>query len=125
MSSKFVSFLEAVGKDIEKGLVYVIPVAGAGLAAFAPEFSPLFTTVSQAVITAEQNFAAIGQQSGTGVSKLAAVTGVVGNLISTALKAAGKQGSTAEVQSVINGIVTMLNAIPAPAPAQAPAPASS
>jgi len=118
MTSKFVTFLEAVGRDFKKGLDYVLPIAAtAGEVAvgiFAPSLSPLFNQTVAAVVTAEQSAAAVGKQSGTGAAKLASVVQLVGPLITQALNVAGKESDNAAVQNYVNAIVTILNAIPAP-----------
>jgi hypothetical protein len=115
MSNKFISFLKKVGLDIEK---YVMPVAETAgevaVSVFAPGLGPLFNQTVAAVVTAEQNFAAAGQQSGTGVQKLAAVVGVAGSLIKQGLVDAGVSNPTqAQVEGYISSVVTILNAVPA------------
>lgn len=117
MTNKFLSFLEAVGRDIRKGLHYLIPIAETAgevaIATFAPSLGPLFNQTVNAVITAEQSFAAIGQQKGTGPQKLAAVLTLMGPLIKQALADVGKPNSDTEVQEYINAVVRILNALPA------------
>jgi len=121
MANKFVSFLEAVGRDFKK---YVLPIAETAgevaISAFAPALGPLFNATVSAVSTAEAAAAAAGKQSGTGVQKLAAVVQLMGPLIAQGLTDAGMQNDTAAVEAYINSIVTILNSIPAPAPAPAP-----
>ncbi|HXM59363.1 MAG TPA: hypothetical protein VN950_00810 [Terriglobales bacterium] len=114
MSSKFVGFLEAAGRDIKKDLPWVAKIAEVGVAGFFPAASPLFNQVANQVIAAEQNFAAIGQQSGTGSSKAAAVTQISGNLIQQFLT---DSGSKLTVAQYIETVVNMLNLTPAPAAA--------
>jgi hypothetical protein len=118
MSSKFVSILETVGKDIKKALDFILPyaqtVGETAVSIYAPGLGPIFNATVSAVMTAEANFAAIGKSSGSGASKLAAVTSVVGGLIKQALADAGKASDDAAVQSYINGVVQVLNAAPAP-----------
>jgi hypothetical protein len=122
MSSKFVSFLETVGRDFKKGLNFVLPYAATAgetaVAIFAPQLGPLFNQTVSAVVTAEQNAAALGKQSGTGAQKLASVVQLMGPLIQQGLSDAGQAADDAAVQNYINAIVTILNAAPAPAPAQ-------
>ena len=112
MSNKFVGFLEAVGRDIKKELPWVVKVAEVGVAGFFPGASPLFNQVANSVLTAEQNFAAIGQQSGTGTAKAAAVTTVAGNLIQSFLT---ESGSKLTVAGYVDTVVNMLNTTPQPA----------
>ena len=120
----FKSWLQKVGEDFKKGLDFILPYAStageAAVAAFAPSMGPLFNSTVTAVATAEQNFAAIGKQNGTGASKLAAVLGIAGNLIKQGLTDAGKPNDDAAVQGYINSVVTVLNSVPAPAPKATP-----
>ena len=117
--NKFESFLVAAGKDFEHGLVKILPYAETAgevaVAEFAPALGPLFNQTVTAVITAEQNAAALGKQTGTGASKLAGVVQIAGGLIKQGLAAAGKQSDDAAVTNYINGVVAVLNAAPAPA----------
>lgn len=123
MTNKFVSFLEAVGRDFENGLSVVLPfieTAGeAAIATFVPALGPLFNQTVSAVVTAEQAAAAIGKQSGTGVQKAAAVVVLVGPLIEQALIDAGKPSDATAVQNYVNSIVAILNLAPAPVTAAA------
>jgi hypothetical protein len=118
---KFVTWLEKIGRDFEKGFTEVAPyVEDAGEAAvalFIPKLSPLFNQTVSAVITAEQSAAAAGQQSGTGTQKLGSVVQLMGPLIKQVLTDVGKPADDAAVENYINAIVTILNAVPAPASA--------
>jgi hypothetical protein len=114
VTSKFIGFLEAFGRDIKKELPWVVKVAEVGVAGFFPAASPLFNQVANACVSAEQNFAAIGKQSGTGTDKAAAVTQVVGNLIQNFLT---ESGSKLSVAQYIETVVNMLNLTPPPAAA--------
>ena len=122
MSNKFISFLEAIGRDFKKGLDFILPYASTAgevaVSIFAPALGPLFNQTVNAVITAEQAAAAVGKQAGTGAAKLASVTQLMGPLIAQGLTDAGKATDNAAVQNYINSIVTILNAVPAPAPKQ-------
>jgi len=109
MTSKFVSFLETVGKDFTKFL----PAAETAMAIFEPALSPMFNMTVNAVVTAEQSFAAAGKQTGTGTQKLAAVVGVAGPLIAQGLADAGKASDTASVENYVSSVVTILNSVPA------------
>jgi hypothetical protein len=133
MTSKLVTFLDEIGQDFKNGLKKLYPLIkeGTALAAAAgPEIAqidPLFGTVFQTAVAAvsevEQKFAALGQQSGTGLSKLADATGILEPLVSEALTLVGKVADEAAVQKYINLVVAFLNGIPASAPAPDPAPA--
>jgi hypothetical protein len=113
----FKSFLETVGKDFKKGLDAILPyaetVGEAAVAAYAPALGPLFNQTVNAVVTAEQAAAAVGKQTGSGVSKLAAVVGLIGPLIEQGLKDAGKSASATDVANYVNSVVTILNTAPA------------
>ena len=111
-TNKFIGFLEAFGRDIKKELPWVAKVAEVGVSAFFPGASALFNQVANACVSAEQNFAAVGQQSGTGEQKAAAVTQVVGNLIQQFLT---ESGSKLTVAQYIATVVNMLNITPPPA----------
>lgn len=117
MSNKFISWLEQAGKDFAKGIEAILPIAEtAGVVAvssFAPELGPAFNTTVTAVALAEQKYAALGQQTGTGAQKLADVLNIAQPVISKALADAGKSSDTASVTNFINSVVTILNAVPA------------
>jgi hypothetical protein len=120
-ASKFVSVLDHIGHDFKVGLTKIMPFAeGAGEVAvsiFAPGASALFNQTVAAVATAEQSAAAVGQQSGTGPQKLAAVAQLMGPLIKQALADVGKPNDDTAVNSYISSVVTILNAMPASEPA--------
>jgi hypothetical protein len=121
MTSKFVSFLETVGRDFQKGLSFILPYAEsageAAVAIYAPALGPMFNSTVSAVVLAEQKYAALGKQSGTGTSKLSDVVQLIGPLIAKGLQDAGKAADAAAVNGYINSVVTILNTTPAPAPA--------
>lgn len=116
--NKVESWLVAAGKDFVHGLGEVLPYAEtageAAVSLYAPALGPLFNQTVSAVVTAEQKYAALGRQSGSGASKLADVVTIMGPLIAQALNVAGKSNETAAVQGYINSVVTILNAVPAP-----------
>jgi hypothetical protein len=116
----FKSVLTKIGEDFKKGLDFVLPwAASAGEVAvsiYAPALGPMFNSTVTAVITAEQNAAALGQQKGSGAQKLAAVTQIAGGLIKQGLTDAGRPSDVTAVQGYINSVVQILNAAPAPAP---------
>jgi hypothetical protein len=118
MSNKFVTVLEAIGKDFEKGLSAILPYAQTmgetAVSLFAPSLGPLFNSTVTVVAAAEQKYAALGKQSGTGPSKLADVLQIAEPVIAQGLAAAGKASDTAAVTNYVNSVVTVLNAAPAP-----------
>jgi len=117
----FKSFLVAVGEDFKKALPWIASIGEAAVSAFLPAMSPLFNQTVNAVITAEQNAAALGTQSGSGPAKLAAVVALMGPLIAQGLKDAGKPNTATDVENYINTIVEVLNTTPTPI-ATTPAP---
>jgi hypothetical protein len=118
VTNKVETFLEAVGKDFAKGLAAVLPYAATmgetAVSLFAPALGPLFNTTVAVVTAAEQKYAALGQQSGTGTQKLADVLQIAEPVIAQGLKVAGKSSTTADVTSYVNSVVAVLNAAPAP-----------
>jgi hypothetical protein len=123
MSNRFISFLDKVGHVFKKGLDVILPVAETagevGVRIFAPEVYPLFHQTVAAVVTAEQNAAAVGAEH-TGAQKLAAVVQIMGGLIKQGLVDAGKEASDAKVQEYISAVVTILRAFPVPLEVDAP-----
>lgn len=120
MTNKFVSFLEAVGKDFKKGLDVLLkfaPEAETAVGIFAPQLGPAFNTTVNAVVMAEQKYAALGKQTGTGQQKLADVLQIAEPVIAQSLADAGKANDTASVTNYVNSVVAVLNAAPAPTPA--------
>jgi hypothetical protein len=115
--------MKAIGKDVEK--VFLSPWFQTGVkigeevvSMAIPALSPAFSLTAQAILTTEANFAAVGQQTGTGAQKLASVISSSGNLIAQALKDAGVSNVTQQtVADYISAIVTLLNATPAPSAA--------
>ena len=117
MTNKFVSWLEAVGKDFQKGLSFLLPwAAGAGevaVSAFAPALGPMFNSTVSAVVLAEQKYAVLKQQTGSGPSKLKDVVTLMGPVIAQGLADAGRANDAPAVQTYVNSVVAVLNAAPA------------
>lgn len=126
----FTSFLTAIGQDFKNGLAKLDPWIKKGLSiaqaaetplmALDPAIGVIFQTVVATVSSIEQKFAAMGQQAGTGVQKLAEAMTILQPVVTQAFAAAGKASDTATVQNYISKTVDFLNAIPvsgAPAPA--------
>ena len=117
-NSKFISFLDAVGRDFKKGIDFLLtnPFAVTAekvvIGSIAPELLPTYNVTRTAVILAEENFASIGKQSGTGVEKSAAVLQVVGGLIKQGLADVGMANDGPAVQKWIDFVVTGLKAAP-------------
>lgn len=131
MSNKFVTFLDTVGHDFKVGLQKLDPWVREGIvlataaetevSALDPAIGVIFRTVVATVSSIEQKFAAMGQQAGTGVKKLAEATTILQPVVAQAFAAAGKVADLATVQNYISAVVGFLNAIPASVTA-APAP---
>jgi hypothetical protein len=124
MSNTKQTFLQKVGSefktiatDVNKVFAKADPIvqeAEPYITLFFPGFGSLFTTIANEVISTEQKFAAIGQQSGSGKAKLASVLAVVGPVAQQILSSAKLPSDEATVNSLINGVVGLLNAVPAP-----------
>lgn len=123
--NKFVGFLEAIGKDFEKGLGfavhYAVPVeklVALLFPAVAPEMMGVVTATSliqTAVISVEQKYAAAGVQNGTGSQKAAEVLTLTEQAVIALLKQDGITADTSYVQSIISAVVGILNMQTAPA----------
>jgi hypothetical protein len=128
MANKFVSVLETIGKDFQKGLTEVVKFlpAATTLAGFifpasvAPlESATVVANLLQTAISeAEQKLAAVGTQDGTGPQKLATVitlvTGAVTSLlaeptVSAALAHEGISVDTTYITNLVNAVVAFLN----------------
>jgi hypothetical protein len=136
--ASFKSFLSAFGKDFKGVFAWLGSAQGqaeitgleADATAITTAFNPaagaalagvetLFNTGLKQVISIEAVAAAAGAQSGTGAQKSAAVVSAIAPDVSSFLLAIGVSKPTAaQVQSVstsvTNGIVGILNALPAP-----------
>lgn len=128
MSNKFVNILETVVKDVEKGLVFIVKYLPAvdtiaGLL-FPASVAPLATATSvadllqNAIVITEQKFAASGAQNGTGAQKLAEVSTLAGQAVTTlladpataaALQKAGIVVDSTYINNLISAIVGFLN----------------
>jgi hypothetical protein len=121
----FVGVLEAVGKDFTKGLSwaveYAVPVAKL-VALLFPQLQPetlgavaALTLIQNAVLLVEQEYAAMGVQSGTGAQKLAAVVLLANGAVTSLLATAGITVSQAYVESLVSAVVSILNVQQMPA----------
>jgi hypothetical protein len=135
VTNKFVTFLEDVGKDFKNGLAKLLPIVAKGVSiatvaepfvtALNPLVGSIFQTTVATVSSIEQKFAALGQQSGTGVQKLGEAVTILTPVLGQALTSAGLAADLPTIQNYISAVVGFLNAIPAAtaAPAAAPSPA--
>ena len=115
----FLTVLEAIGKDFEKGLKwavgYAIPVEKlVGL--LFPQAAPALVAVADAtsliqgaVLLVEQKYAASGAQSGTGPQKLAEVMALAGSTVISLLEQAGIAANGSYVESLVSAVVGVLN----------------
>lgn len=125
MTNKVVTFLEAVGHDFKVGLQKIDPFikeavvlgtdAEAEVSALDPALGAILKLTVATVSSIEQKFAAMGQQTGSGVQKLAEVTTILEPVIGQAFSVAGKPSDFPTVQKYISAVVDFLNAIPASA----------
>lgn len=126
----FLSVLEAIGKDFEKGLAwaveYAVPVEKlVGL--LFPSATPVVGAVADAasliqgaVLMVEQKYAASGAQSGTGAQKLAEVMALAGAAVASLLRQGGIVAGDSYVESLVSAVVGVLN-VQAMPPAKAAA----
>lgn len=120
----FVSVLETIGKDFEKGLKwaaeYAIPVEKLvallfpAAAPVAGEVADATSLIQSAVLLVEQKYAAAGRQSGTGAEKLAEVLLVAGQTVSALLAKAGIAANASYMQKLVSAVVAILNVQQAP-----------
>jgi hypothetical protein len=128
MANKFIGFLEAAGKDFEKGLEFVVkeaPAADALVNLIYPPSAivtgPATTAVNllqNSILAIEQKYAASGVQSGTGTQKATEVISLAGPAATTLLTEAGVKGvDETYVDNLITLLVGLLNVkVPATAP---------
>lgn len=115
----FLSVLEEVGKDFEKGLKwaveYAVPVEKLVVLLF-PQAAPAVIAIADAtsliqgaVLLVEQKYAASGAQTGTGPQKLAEVMVMAGSAVISLLGGAGISASNSYVESLVSAVVGVLN----------------
>jgi hypothetical protein len=97
-------------KDIAAFGQKVQPVAsfiGSVISLADPLLAPAVTTVLSTASFVEGQFNAAGQATGTGEQKLATVVTLIGPLVASTLKAAGKPNAASDVNSFISGVVNL------------------
>lgn len=115
----FLSVLEQIGKDFEKGLEwaveYAVPVEKL-VALLFPQAAPAIVAVADAtsliqnaVLMVEQKYAASGAQSGSGAQKLAEVMALAGSAVVSLLKSADISANSGYVEGLISAVVGVLN----------------
>lgn len=121
----FLSVLEQVGKDFEKGLKwaveYAVPVEKL-VALLFPQAAPAVVAIADAtsliqgaVLLVEQKYAASGAQSGSGPQKLAEVMTLAGSAVISLLQQANISANGSYVESLISAVVGVLNVQTMPA----------
>jgi hypothetical protein len=113
----FKSFLSAFGHDLKKVVDIAVPVERAVqpyLALFVPGIAAGLNLATGAIASTEQKLTAQGAGTGSGPQKLAEVTAIVGPAFTQLLAAEGIRVNDAQMAAIFNGIVAVLNAIPAP-----------
>lgn len=108
----FKSVMQWIGEEFQKALPW-LQKGAAVLQVFDPAAGALFNSTVNIVATVEQKYAALGQQKGTGASKLADALQIGEPIIAQGLKIAGKANDTAAVTNYINSVVTVMNTTPA------------
>ena len=132
MTNKFLSIMEAIGRDALKALSEVakyLPEVGALAAEIFPAQTAAISgvvnsvqLVQNAVVTVEQKMAAGGAATGTGTQKLADVLTIVTPTVTQLLTTEGVKVDTAYLTNLVNTVVGILNlrdATPAPPSASA------
>ena len=115
----FISVLETIGKEFEKGLKwavkYAVPVETL-VALLFPAAAPLAAGVANAtsliqnaVLLVEQKYAASGVQNGTGAQKLSEVMLLTEQSVTSLLSSAGITADTSYLQSIVSAVVVILN----------------
>lgn len=121
----FLSVLEQIGKDFEKGLEwaveYAVPVEKLVVLLF-PAAAPAVIAVADAtsliqnaVLMVEQKYAASGVQSGSGPRKLAEVMALAGSAVISLLKSADISANSGYVEGLVSAVVGILNVQSMPA----------
>jgi hypothetical protein len=122
MANKVISWLEKIGADVKRDVIFavskVLPIA-AEVAQEAEPFVDLalpaegtmYNTVVTAVVSTEKAYAALGTQNATGAQKLQAVLSSVRGALLPQLEKAGLTGdaATAALTKYVNAVVAILN----------------
>jgi hypothetical protein len=120
MTNKFITVMEAIGRDALKALTFVetyLPKAAELASLFFPAEAATITGVvnataliQKAVVLAEQKMAAGGQATGTGLQKAADVISTVEPTVTQLLSEAGISNvDTAYIQKIVDAVVADLN----------------
>jgi hypothetical protein len=123
MANGFAKFLSTVGKDFEKALKVVLPIAQAAepfMAVAVPGIGSVYAAVVNAVVYVESKWSALGQQSGSGTQKAADALQLLLPVLPSMFTAVGVSQMTQEqIAAYIKSVVDGLNTIQVPVPAKA------
>lgn len=119
MANKFLTVMEAIGKDakvvltqVEKYLPSAATLAGLLFPAQSATVAGVVNSVGliqQAVTLIEQKYAAMGAATGTGAQKLAEALSIVTPTVTQLLSAEGVPVNAAYIQKLTNAVVAILN----------------
>jgi len=109
----FLSFLKSFGHKIVQYSPEALNIGEVAVQLAFPALGPMFNTTANAVILAEQKYAALGIQN-AGPQKLAEVIASAGPIIKLGLDAAGYANHDAAVAKYVNAVVAVLNTAPKP-----------
>jgi hypothetical protein len=124
MSNKFVSVMDAIGRDFEKGLIEAekyLPEAASLAAVIYPPSAAVDASVisgvglvQKAVTVVEQKYAASGVATGSGPQKLAEVMSLTDAAVTSLLAQYGIVADSAYITNLVNAVVAILNVQAAP-----------
>ena len=115
--ASFKSFLSALGHIAKKVIDVAVPIEQAAvpfLNILAPGVGTAVGLIANTTLSIEQKFVAQGAPSGSGPQKLAESLAIIGPAVQQLLASEGVNANTAQITGLINAIVGVLNAIPAP-----------
>lgn len=119
MSNKFISIMEAIGRDIKRvwdDVSRYLPPVEALAALIFPQSAALSGVINsvqliqQAVATVEQKFVAAGAPSGSGPQKLAQVLTIVTPTVTQLLADEKISVNQQQITNIVNAVVAVLNA---------------
>ena len=119
MANKFLTVMEAIGKDaklvlteVEKYLPEAATLAKLLFPAQTATVAGVVNSVGlieQAVTVIEQKYAALGAATGTGAQKLAEALAIVTPTVTQLLSAEGLPVNSAYIQKIVDAVVAILN----------------
>lgn len=117
MASGLSKFLTAFGKGFKKVFSVVQPIEAAAapfITAAFPGVGAAINLVFNSVANIEASFEASGINNQASAQKLATVVNIVEPAVIQLLAKEGIKADTPTVQAIVNAVVSVLNAIPAP-----------